>query len=473
MNPLGLTRRVTALAERNPLDVLRLTAWQLEYVQLEDQFALLRAGNQLGKTTIKLWELIHLCRGTHPFRRPFKPPINVLALSESMEMMRRAGGYMEKLWNLLPKDEIDPRISFRPGYGLAGAKYPAIAFVRGPGKGSVISFGTYRQGSAPFAGSTVHLVDCDEPPPQLMLDELMPRLLRHRGQMRVGFTPVINMPDQRHLRKLVEGDDFVERNPSLTEEACWPIGAAVPWNWQWEIDKWARLMPEPVRAMRINGSWDPVLDDAWLANFDRKRHVRRVTPPTGSYLAVGIDHGTQAGKQAAALIAAVDRDRLDPYVAVLDEEVSDATTTPSQDARNILDMLERNGYTWRDVDEWIGDRPTKETRYLVKKSNELLRRHLAAEVGIKHGMFPRILTPRKFWGSVEHGLHLMNALYGNFDDDGTPHMTVDPDAPGFAKFCETFAGDRHDPLKDIGDAVRYAIERAIKTLPSMQLVAKY
>ena len=52
-------------------------------------------------------------------------------------------------------------------------------------------------------------------------------------------------------------------------------------------------------------------------------------------------------------------------------------------------------------------------------------------------------------------------------------ITIDPAAERFAKFAELFAGDRHDPLKDVGDAGRYAIERAIKSLPATQLVARY
>lgn len=467
---LKRARRFGAIARRNPLGALRLTQWQEDWIRLDAQFALLRAGNQLGKTTIMLWELAHLCRGTHPHKRRYKPPINALLLSESWEQMGRAGGLMSKFWELLPKSELDPKIRLDPGRGITG-KPPRIVFADGPGKGSIVSFGTYRQGAAPHAGSTLHAVFADEPPSEQVISELYPRLLRHNGMLRIGFTPVVGMPDQRHLRKLVEAGKLAERNPWLTESNCWPVGAAKPWNSQVEIDQWAGLLTAAERDMRIQGAWDPLLENAWLTNFERSTHVRRVNAPAGAYLVVGVDHGLQAGKQTAALIAVVDRQELSPYVIVLDEEIGDAVTTPAKDAESILDMLRRNGVSWRHVDEWVGDRPA-ETRYTMKrKSNRLLERHLAALTGIRE--WPRFSTPRKGLASVAHGLHVINALLGTKDDDGTPHLTIDPRCERIAKFCELFAGNPHDPLKDAGDAMRYAVERAIRGVPAQRLVALY
>ncbi len=470
--PVQDARLLVDATQRRRLDYLRFTDWQREYLSDDSPSALLRGGNQIGKTIAKHAEIIHRCRGTHPFKKTHRPPINALVLSESWEQMGQAGGYMEKLWELLPKDEIDPKIRFEPGRGITG-KPPRVVFTSGPGKGSVITFGTYRQGASRVAGSTVHFVDLDEPGPESVLHEVMPRLLRHGGHIRIGFTPVLNMPDQSWLRKLVGAGEIREYNPWLKEANCWPRGNPAPWLGQSDIDRVSRAWPEAIRAMRLEGSWDPVLTHKWLTNFDTKKHVRPASPPGGAYLLVGIDHGTQAGKQAACLVAIVDRGGLRPYVLILDEAIGDGMSTPDQDARQIHAMLERNGLTWRDVDEWVGDRPTSENRMLRKKSNQLLRKHLAYQAGLELGHFPKILTPRKWWGSVEHGLHMLNALAGDFDNDGTPHLIVCPAAPRFADFCDKFAGDKHDPLKDIGDAGRYAVERGVKDRPSMALVARY
>lgn len=71
-------------------------------------------------TTGTLTDLIYTCRGTHPFRKvTHRPPVNAVVLSESWEQMGRAGGFMEKLWHLLPKHEIDPKIRFDPGRGIS------------------------------------------------------------------------------------------------------------------------------------------------------------------------------------------------------------------------------------------------------------------------------------------------------------------------------------------------------------------
>jgi hypothetical protein len=67
----------------------------------------------------------------------------------------------------------------------------------------------------------------------------------------------------------------------------------------------------------------------------------------------------------------------------------------------------------------------------------------------------------------------MNALLGDFEQDGTPHMMIHPRCERFAAFCDGFDGDRWDPLKDVGDAGRYPIEVGIGETPSMRLIARY
>ncbi len=465
-------RRHANAVTRRQLDFLRYTPMQRKFLTNEALIVLLRGGNQCGKTLALHADLIHTARHTHPYQKPIRGPVRIVVLSESWDQMGQAGGFMQKLWALLPKSEIDPKIRFEPGRGITG-KPPRIVFTDGPGKGSIISFGTYRRGSAVSAGSTIHRVYLDEPPPSSIYEEMMVRILREGGKCRIGFTPVLNMPDQTWLRQLVDAGDIIEYNPHLTEANCWPTGSPTPWLTQPNIDRLARSLPEAIRAMRLEGSWDPVLTHKWLTNYDASKHVLSVRPPAGAYLGVGIDHGTNAGKQAAVLFAAIHRKSMRPIVWFLDEAIGDGRTSYQQDAEAILEMLERNGYRWSDIDQWIGDRPTGEDRYLVQKSNNRLRQFLAYLSKVNVGAFPKIAVPHKWSGSVEHGLHLMNALLGDFEDDGTPHFIVNPRCQRFAEFCEKFAGDRKDPLKDVGDGGRYILEKAIKELPSMRLIARY
>ena len=67
----------------------------------------------------------------------------------------------------------------------------------------------------------------------------------------------------------------------------------------------------------------------------------------------------------------------------------------------------------------------------------------------------------------------MNDLFSKFDDDGTPHAIVGPRCERFQEFCDRFAGDRADPLKDIGDCGRYILELSIRDIPFTHLIARY
>ena len=472
MGVIGPARRVADVTGSRRLDFLRYTPYQQQFLEDSGLIVLFRGGNQVGKTLGIHADLLHACRGTHPFQATPRLPVNIMVLSESWEQMGQAGGFMSKLWELLPKHEIDPKIRFDPGRGITG-KPPRVVFTDGPGKGSVITFGTYRQGARRAAGSTVHRIYLDEPPPGSIYQEIMVRVLRYGGKVRIGFTPVLDMPDQRWLRQLVDAGEVSEHNPHLTELNCWPTGNPCPWLTQDMIDRLARSLPEAVRKMRIEGSWDPVLTTTWLTNYDSARHVRPDRPPQGAYLGVGIDHGTNAGKQAAVLFAAVDREGINPYVWFMDEAIGDGITSIADDAKAIHDMLGRNRLGWKDIDAWIGDRPTQESRYLVRKSNTQLRKHLAYQAKAQLRDFPVIRTPRKYHGSVEHGLWRMNDLLGKFDEDGQPHFMIHPQAERFAEFCDRFAGDRADPLKDVGDSARYCFELALRDIPVTHLIARY
>lgn len=471
---LSLTRdtvlRTTEQGGRR-FDALRLTEPQLAFLADSAQAVLLRGANQVGKTLAGHVDLIHTARGTHPYRPVAPGPVNILVLSESWEQMGQAGGFMEKLWALLPKDEIDPRIRFEPGRGISG-KPPRIVFVKGPGKGSVITFATYRQGAARLAGSTIHAVFLDEPPPASLYQEIVPRLLRLGGYLRIMFTPVLDMPDQAWLRELVKAGQVSEHNPWLTEANTWPRGAPFPLYGRQAIEKFRLSLPAAVQDMRLRGAWDPVYTDRYLTAFDHDEHVFEDRIPAGAYVCVGFDHGAASGKQAAALVAIWGRETVAPVVWVLDEYVPDGVTSPADDARAVLAMLARNRLGWADVDLWIGDRPIAASRYLVRKSNEMIRRQLAVLAKVEADKFPTIHTPDKWAGSVESGLGLINGLCATRTAAGV-HMRIHPRCVRVVAFFDTFNGDPKHPTKDVGDAVRYPLERAIVARASVALSARY
>jgi hypothetical protein len=123
--------------------------------------------------------------------------------------------------------------------------------------------------------------------------------------------------------------------------------------------------------------------------------------------------------------------------------VADGYTTPEQDADAIAEMLTRWGLKYEDVDEWVGDRSTNANHFEIRKGNA---------------------TPRKWSGSVRHGFRLLNAIMARRDEKHPElsHFVVHPRAQLFATAAQEWSGRKDDAKKDILDAVRYAVERAVR-----------
>jgi len=457
---------------RKGLESVRLTTPQRLFVSDPRRLTLWRDGNRLGKSFAAAWEIVHRARGSHPYLRTHRPPIRILCVSYSYEQMEPL---MAALWALLPKDEIDPRNGYDEGRGITG-KPPRIRFVAGPGKGSLIQFATYKAGSQRVAGGAYHFIVCDEPPTESMYGELKPRILSTRGTFRMCFTPTPDSPPLQWLRDLVEAGVVAEWNHGLSEANAWPEDPSSPTGRspfpmysQAQIDEEVATWLEVERAMRVSGAWEPVVTGRWLKLYTPENVARFSLDsiPRDAFVALGVDHGASAGKQAAVLEAFGNRLGLDPRVWILDERISDGFTTPAQDAAEILAMLRQRGLVYRSVDGWIGDRSTGENRFLIGKSNRDLQLQLARLEGLRVEQTAPIETPRKFHGSVFHGLRKINGLCGSrVGDERAPGLLVHERCTQFRAFCETFAGDSRDPLKDVGDAGRYPIERWIRTDPS-------
>ena len=474
---LDLANASATRSQRNPLDYVALTRPQRAFVSCADREACWRDGNQLGKSWALAFEILHRCRGTHPFVAVRRPPIKVLVISVSYEQMVPL---MEKIWALCPKDEIDPDNGFEEGRGITG-KPPRIVFTSGPGKGSVISFATYRAGSTRVAGGTYDLVVLDEPPPESLYGEVRPRVLRRRGVIRIGFTPTPDMPDLSWLRKRVappgaklKPGQIREYNFGLKAEHLQPPGYPRPWLDQAEIDDYtAGLLAHEV-GMRTKGDWDAIVTGRWCTQFSKTRSVCEIPLRTirGWELIVGMDHGTPgSGRQAAMLVAIKGGGTTRPKVAWLDETTEEGFTAPEDDAHNILEMLRRNGLTYDHIDKWVGDVPAVSETLAVRKSNEEIRKHMALQLGRKLGTMKRIDLPVKHKSSMTDGVRTMNTLFGR-ELDGVPDGRVTPRCERFIEACHIFDGDQKHPLKDVMDAGRYAMERGISSVVAV-LNARY
>lgn len=460
---LGLARASGERARRNRFRYIYLTPAQRAFVECDAREVLWRDGNQVGKSLALAWLVISLCLGIHPTIQR-RVPVKVMVVSVSREQMVPL---MEKLWELAPISEVTYG-EWDPGRGLVG-KPPRLVFRNG----SQVIFATYNQGAKRVAGDTVDVVVMDEPPPEGLYGEIPPRVLRRRGLVRTTFTPTPDMPDQAWFRDKVARErgrpgGIVEFNWGLSAEMLHPEGYPAPWLEQWEIDAYAESLLEAERAMRIRGSWDPLVTGRYLQDFDRGRHVQRVPVHTlrGWYLVVGLDHGTVAGKQTATLVAFRGRDTDRPEVRYLRETVSEGVTTPEHDAEAILDMLDDVGVSYDDVDEWVGDVPTQAGMggpWEVRKSNRDLRKELARQLRRPVARTKFIHEPAKWASSLTYTCRLMNTL---FQRDAA---VIDESMVQFIAACERFKGDKRDPLKDVLDAGRYATQRACtgRILPAL------
>lgn len=454
LDDLDLLGASAGRAENRAIDYFQPTGPQQAWADETAMAAVWRDANQIGKTLGLIYDLIRRCRGESHWKRP---PIKALVISISHEQMGTVGGFHEKLWEMLPKDEIEG--GFEPGRGITG-KPPRIVFTSGPGKGSVISFATYAQGASRIAGPTIDLVLLDEPPPASMWEEVTPRLFRRKGLIRCGFTPTLQTEDVGYLREYVEAGKVKEHNYGMTEYSLWPVGRLRPLSTEAEIRIFEESLPILTRDMRMGRSWAPMLTGRWLLNFT-DANILPDDPEAGAEIGVSIDHGANAGKQVATLIGVHGRTTPRPRVWWWDEAASDGTTTPEQDCDAIFEMLDRNDVPYDSVDWWVGDKPTGRARYGSEKSNRDLRIEIARRLKRPVEKTKPIETIKKWDGSIEYGVHLMNTLFARRDENDLPHGIVHPRCARFIEGCRKWKGDKKDPVKDALDAGRYGAQHGI------------
>lgn len=478
MSAGGAITAIGAAFQADPLSTLSLTRPQTEWIvanspadiQADGRPLLWLGANQIGKSFAQAAKLLHYLRASGPYQKRKPGPVKITIVSISKEQIVPL---MEKIWDLLPKSENShgemtptecPNARFEPGFGFRG-KPPRLVFKRGPAKGSVVTFATYKQGSNRIAGATLDVLMLDEPPPEEMWGEVVLRMLRRSGQIWVSMTITPVSPPQDWLKQKVDAGVVRFLQTPLTVEAVTPLDGSPPFLSRGKIAKARREAPAAEIPLRFDAAWTGALTDRWLGAWG-PHCIRGESPPPGAKLLVAIDHSTSPGRQAAALVAfqpgSPDRPQdgrfwLIDEVCVLDPKVS-ISTSLQDDARNILAMLARNGLGWQHVDVWVGDRaaiPT--TNRQLRKDNAALRRRLADEARVEINHFPVIEVPYKAGGTVYNGINELNARMA-----APAHsFSVHPRCVGFIKACQTWNGEKRSHYKDIIDAVRYALETAL------------
>ena len=466
---------IAAAWARDPLASLSLTGPQDEWVRMggpldpdADGRPLLWLGaNQIGKSYAQAVKLLHFLRRTGPYATRRPGPVQVTIVSISKEQIVPL---MEKLWDLLPKEVVDgearpiecPGARFEPGFGFRG-KPPRLNFRSGAAAGSLVSFATYKQGSTRIAGATLDVLMLDEPPPESMWSEVVLRMIRKGGQIWISMTITPESPPQEWMRLKVEAGEVRFLHTPMTVAAVRPVDGTPPFLSARQIREARAQCSEAERPLRFDAAWDGAVVERWLSAWG-PWCVSDERPPAGARVIVSVDHSTAPGRQVSLLMACLPGPPGRPQDArfwLLDEHSPDPNqpekTSNREAAQGIVDMLGRQGMTWRHVDVWLGDRAAvQRTDKQVRADNAALRRLIADIVGSNLGTFPRIEVPYKASGTVAAGFGEMNSRMA-----GGVGWKVSPRCRRFIKSADTWNGQRTAKEKDLLDCARYGMETAL------------
>lgn len=468
--PVAATERRN---RNNKWATIRFTDPQLSLLKSTRPVEVFWGANSCGKSVVMAWDIARFLEGEHPFDQTHKPPVHALMLGESWEGMAHTIDY---LWQFLDKRHFKESLSLEGGK-IKGQETKIYDIVAGPGKGGQLRLATYSSGPKRIAGPRYHRIVTDEPMPQDIWSEVYARTLGRNGHIRIGFTPTMKTTTHlKYLWELVDDEDsdwIGEINVPLTLANVTPRGGLleVPFVSADQIKRFGQGLPKAVRAMRMGLSRYPVDTDRYLSAWNREL-CRPLTigggpghPPLGSWVLVGIDHGTKPGRQRAVISACIP-EGFGYRFWVLEEVYFDGRTGSDEDARLIMEALERRDIALEDVDYWVGDRAHPGDKYSPVKSNvkllngfarlrgcqrsdrEMQRRHRVKWLPpALYDMF----TPSKYRASHWEGANRLNELMA----DG--RLVIDTKCEQLIDDIETWNGSERAEQKDGIDALRYPV----------------
>ena len=355
MNSLGgMAQRLAWLrkrAENDPLRYFSPTPPQRAYLADKAPIKALIGGNQVGvfyhydfwqganhetgKPLATRAQKKNHCLGRHPHYKTDPPPIEAWLITHSHEQSRTI---QQKLYDMIPKEELDPSCEFVRGRGFRGLA-PLCKFRNG----SLIRIKTAGQGLG-LASATANLVCIDEPVDQSTFNELVARTSRggaggKRGTVAISLTPVGGV-DVTYIKEMIERGLISAHRAPLTVEATTPIG--LPKGFllsQEQIDEITQAFLPYDREARINGSFEVAPIGVVFENFTEDMISSQPVPRGGDYrFCIGIDHGSNPGSQVAVVSCVDMRDQQNPRVFVLGEYTS-GQAPPEHHAQAILELL--------------------------------------------------------------------------------------------------------------------------------------
>lgn len=441
-------------ARVNPLKWVRWTPPQLAYLRSRRVWTLLRTGTQFGKSWAGAAETIFRCIGEHPFKEVRQGPIEAWVICSSWS---QSVAIQSKIWELLPKDKIDPATEFDLKNGFKGTQ-KAVVFRNG----SILRIKTAGQKALDLETATIHYAWVDEPlANDAIWGALTSRVRRTGGEIGLTMTPA-SAGNLEWLRELVDDGQIEDLHFRMEAQNFIPEGAdaplkteaSVPMDQAW-IDAEIAKTLEHQRPVRCHGEWEYAATDVVFKAFSRRLHVvdimRARVLPSVVELALGLDYGEEALRTCGVLVY-VDHTHEHPRIFVTSEYAPKNPTTIDMDADGLVRMLEVSGDRWSDLDHVWADK--RYTGRATVKNARVLREALAKRMKITGELHPRIRVAKRglqrghFWPSVKW-LHAFMMRPG--------HFYVDERCAWLIEALESWDGTEKHIAKDIIDALRYAL----------------
>ena len=418
--------------------------------------------NGIGKSMALAEYTRRAMAGELPWQRP-GPRTVVLAGNTWVQL----GVTMKYLWDRLEPGWFRPGVRYESG-GVKGQRLAVFDVVGGPGKGGELRLGTF---NAPnLAGPRAEVVATDEPLPESVYNELWGRLFGRDGRMVQTYTPTLGTTAKLdYLWDIVDDASKPwagQIHTPLTLDAVTPRGGLieVPWVTRTELARFESGLSRHEVEMRMGRSRKPATLEAYFSAWGQ--HLRRDwTPPAGTLIGVGTDHGSKPGAQRSSLVY-VRGEGQACRAHIGAHYKGDGRTDTTDDAKGILLMLDRAGVAIEDVDYWVGDRAHGGDKWGGIKSNVRLQEGIARELGIRvdgrkryqwvADLPPKLREmhkPRKYDGSVWDGVDIMHRMMVG------ERLTVStaPDCDPVDEDFSVWQARMLDPAKDGIDSNRYII----------------
>lgn len=449
--------------DRTPLERMDWLPDQLRFLSSRSRTKLFRAGMQvLGKSTASLAECVMLATASNPFQPGrFCKEIWVICRTAQQSVT-----IQQKLWDLAPKNLVHPKCVFDDITGFKG-HHPALRFILPDGRTSIIKIKTTGQGAAALQSATIDHVLIDELTTPAIYRACKKRVQARGGTVSLSLTP-IDSPSE-WLRELVEKGQVEDIHAPLTVASLIHTKSGKPRVLVTDDgprvcdEEWIKEVRDnaigQMEAVEIDGEWESRHKGAVFSAFDTTKHVSRALPAGVVPLSLGIDHGIGVGKQASVLVA-VDESCSDgiPAVYVLAEYVPDGATVPEDDAKAILAMMKACGVEWGELDHAYGDKPAEGGIEGLKKGNLDIADKVAKLLSLRsrEALRPRLLSVKEGRGagagSLPRGVKWLHHAMIR-----PAKLFINPECVNLIKALQTWEGGAFDPVKDVIDALRYAL----------------